>query len=120
MSDDTLLQVTQHDDVTVIHPASSINDRSMIIEFQDQLTTYVEQNRPKKLQVNFEYVKFFGSEGLSALIRAQRRVNDYDGQMNLCGMTDELRKVFQICKLDGTVFQIYDSCRDASAAFEDK
>lgn len=119
MSDASVLQVTQHGDVTVIHPGTSIAERGRIIEFGDELTKFVEENKPQRLQINFEYVKIFVSEGISALIRAQKRVNDYGGKMNLCGMSKDLRQIFKICRLDGPVFDIYDSCRDATVALED-
>ena len=119
MSEERLFQITKHGDVTVLHPAVTVDERIRIIEFADHLTKFVEENKPDKLQINFEYVKIFVSEGISALIRAQRRVNQYGGKMNLCGMTEDLRKIFKICRLDGTVFDIYDSCRDATAALED-
>ena len=119
MSDRKFIQITQHDDVTVIHPSSTINERDKILVFADELTQFIDDEKPAKIQVNFEYVKFFGTEALGALIRAQRRVHEYGGRMNLCGMTKELRRIFKVCALDGPVFHIYDSCRDATAALED-
>ena len=119
MSEENLFQITQHGDVTVIHPSTTLGDRARIFEFSDELTKFVEENKPEKLQFNFEYVKFFGTEAISSLIRVQRRVGAYGGRLNLCGMTKELRNIFKILKLDGPVFHIYSSCRDATAALED-
>ncbi|PAY17515.1 anti-anti-sigma factor [Rhodopirellula sp. SM50] len=119
MSDQKLFQVTQHDDVTVIHPPTSLGDREQIFEFSDELTKFVDEHKPKKLQFNFEYVNFFGTEAISSLIRVQKRVAAYGGRLNLCGMTKDLREIFKILRLDGPVFHIYSSCRDATAALED-
>ena len=66
-----LFQVTLHDDITVIHISKEVRDKERIMEFGDDLVAYIEEHRPSKVQMNFEYVLFFGSEAISALIRAQ-------------------------------------------------
>ncbi|MEM8671061.1 MAG: STAS domain-containing protein [Planctomycetota bacterium] len=119
MSEEIPFQITRHGEVTVIEPSGTISERDRITIFSDELIKFVTDEKPLKLQVNFEYVKFFGSETLTALIRTQRRVHEYGGRMNLCGMTDDLRRIFKLCNLDGPVFHIYNSCRDAMAALED-
>src|SRR6056297_385555 len=119
MGENTLFQITQHDALTVLYPDASINDRAMVNEFADQLISFVDETKPAKLQINFQYARFFGSEAVTALIRAQRRLESNGGKMNLCGMSKELRSIFRICRLDGPVFHIYDSCRDAAAALEE-
>ena len=115
MSDEKLVQVTRHGDITVVHPGTTVNERNLILEFTDQLIQFIEQEQPQKLQVNFEYVKYFSSEAFNALIRAQRRVKANTGKMNLCCVSKDLRKLFKACALDGSVFRIFDTARDATA-----
>lgn len=114
-----LFQVTLHDDITVIHISKEVRDKARIMEFGDDLVAYCEEHRPLKVQMNFEYVVFFGSEAISALIRAQRRIREFGGRMNLCGMTKDQRGVFRMCQLDGHVFEIHDLCRESMAALRD-
>ena len=118
MTEKKFIQITRHGDVSVAHLAAAINERDQILSFADELLQFIADEKPIKLQINFEHVKFFSSEGFNTLIRAQRRVREHNGQMNLCGLSRDLRKLFKVCNLDGTVFQIFDSCRDASEALE--
>lgn len=111
---ESVFYVTHYADLNVIHLARSIGER--IKEFTDELIAYFEVYRPSKVQINFEHVDFFGSETISALLRAQRRVNEYGGKMNLCGLSSEQRRVFRICRLDGVVFEIHDESQDSVAA----
>lgn len=113
------VQLTHHDGITVVHLGSSINDRAQIHEFADELLEFIGEEQPRRLQLNFEHVKFFSSECISVIIRAQRRITEQHGRMNLCGMSKDLRKMFKICNLDGTVFKIFNSCRDATTELED-
>ena len=111
-----VFNVTHYADLTVIHLPRTIRERERILEFTDELIAYCEMYRPAKVQINFEYVEFFGTEAISALLRAQRRINEYGGKMNLCGLSSEQRRIFRICRLDGQVFEIHDECRDSVAA----
>ena len=43
MSDRKFIQITQHDDVTVIHPSSTINERDKILVFADELTQFIDE-----------------------------------------------------------------------------
>ena len=119
MSDEQLIQITQHGDLTVVHPATVVNERFLILEFTDQLLKFVEEEKPAKLQVNFEYVKYFSSEAFNALIRAQKRITANGGKMNLCGLNKDLRMLFKACALDGPVFKIYDTGREATEALSE-
>jgi anti-anti-sigma factor len=118
MSEEQMIQVTQHGELTVVHPGTEVNERSLIVQFSDQLLKFVQEAKPAKLQVNFEYVKFFSTEAILALIRTQRAVSESGAQMNLCGLNPDIRKLFKLYNLDGTVFKIFDSCKDAAAALE--
>jgi len=118
MSELQVMQVTQHGDLTVVHPATKVTERAHIVQFSDQLLAYVKESKPMKLQVNFEYVKFFSSEAILALIRTQRVIAESGAHMNLCGLDKNIRKLFKLYNLDGTVFAIFDSCRDAAEALE--
>ena len=113
MSDEIPFQIQCQDDVTIIQVSETISERDRITIFSNELYRFVSEEKPPKVQVSFEQVKFFGSETLTALIRAHRRVREYGGQMVLCGMADDVRRVFKLCNLDGPVFQIYDSCQEA-------
>jgi anti-sigma B factor antagonist len=109
-------QVTYHDDVTVIHLDSTSLD-NVNFQWSDALVEFVEQQRPRRLVVNLELVDRIQSVAIGALIRLDKRMRAYSGQLRLCGMHRDLRQVFKVTKLDGAVFRIFDSCRLARESF---
>ena len=119
MTDNQFIQASQSGDVTIIHLAAMVNERALVIEFTEQLLSYVDEQKPTKLQLNFENVRFFSSEAINALIRANKRIKERNGRMNLCGLNADLRHMFKICGLDGTILEIHDLCSDATASLTD-
>ena len=57
---------------------------------------------------------------IGALRRVDECVRAYSGQIRLSGMPAAVREVLKITKLDGGVFQIFDSCRSARESFDSR
>ena len=53
----------------------------------------------------------------AALIRARKRVVQYGGEFRVCLVRQEMRHVLRVLKLDGTVFEIYDTLNEALLSF---
>jgi anti-anti-sigma factor len=104
--------------LTVIHADALLLERGVIFEWSDALAEFIEREKPGKLLVSFEQVKRFSSEAIGALIRAHRRVQAYSGQLKLCGLDPVARAMFRTANLDGTVFEIFDSCQQARESFQ--
>jgi anti-anti-sigma factor len=116
MADENHFQITHDGDVTVIRFETS-PPANVALPWADPLVEFVEQQQPKKLLLDFEAVTRFPSATIEALLRVDKRVRAYSGQMRLCGMCREVREVFKITRLDENVFQIFDSCRSARRSF---
>jgi anti-anti-sigma factor len=110
-------QVTRHGDLTVIQLDGLFLDRAVIFEWSDALAEFLEKEKPGKLLMSFEQVKRFSSEAIGVVIRANRRVQAYSGQLKLCGLDPVIRDMFRTANLDGTVFEIFDSCGQARDSF---
>ena len=110
------LQVTTNGDITTLHLPQKVLEEANALELE--LLDFVIEQKPMKLLISFDQVARCTSELIGPLIRARTRVRRYGGQIKLCSMSRGHREVFQICGLDGTVFQIYDSCREAAESFD--
>ncbi|MCK6457500.1 MAG: STAS domain-containing protein [Phycisphaerae bacterium] len=75
----------------------------------------VAADRPKKLILNLGQVQYMDSSGVGTLVELLRRVNAYKGKLALVGLTDRVRSVFEITKLD-KFFSIHATEDEAHAA----
>lgn len=87
-------------DVTFVTLADErILDEEQIRELRASLEPVIEKNQDKKLIVNFLNVKFMTSALLGLLVRVHKRVSELGGQLQLCNMDPNIRRVFEITKL---------------------
>lgn len=120
MAIEKFFHIQQMHDVTIMSLISEDEvDRLMMNDLQRAIIAFVEQERPLKLLVDFAGVRRFSSETISALIRARRRLTEYHGQISLCAMRPEVREVFRLMRLEGTVFDIVTSREDGLQLLQD-
>lgn len=96
--------------------ASHFVDRLVIYEFQEELINFVLAEHPQNLIVDFGRVQQISSETVNALIHARECILANEGTLFLCDLRPEIREVFQLLNLDGTLFQIHDSLSAALIA----
>jgi anti-anti-sigma regulatory factor len=89
-------------------------DRLLTNELQDELIKFVEAEKPSQLIISFQEVRRCSTEIINALLRSRKRMSAHDGKLQLCQMRDEIREVFRLLNLEGTVFNIYKTVSDAS------
>lgn len=68
-----------------------------------------------KIVVNFAKVSYIDSSGLATLIEMMQRIKKGDGRMSLVQMSDKIKSLFEITKLD-KLFSIYRTQEEALAA----
>lgn len=66
------------------------------------------------LVVDLTQVAFIDSSGLATLIEALQAVGKYGGKLRLCGLSTEVRKLFDLAQLS-TIFDLRESREDACA-----
>ena len=71
----------------------------------------------KKLVFDLSRVRFADSSGLGALISCLRKVNANGGELRLCGMSDQVRTLFELVRMH-KVFDTYATREEAVRAFD--
>ena len=72
-------------------------------------------SKPSPLVVDMSSVAFIDSSGLATLIEALQAVGQYGGKMRLCGLTPDVRKLFDLAQLS-SIFDLRDTRADALGA----
>jgi len=100
----------QHGEVTELRLANPANfDVPRYEELRDELNEFVDQHRPGKLLVDFSDVQYCSTALIAALVQIKKRMGPEGGQIRFCGMNDAVRDTFKWLRLDGTLFDIYDT-----------
>ncbi|MBS3733961.1 MAG: STAS domain-containing protein [Phycisphaerae bacterium] len=72
--------------------------------FQEQLVALLD-DAPEQLVVDFGKVAFIDSSGMASLVKVLSRARKQEAELVLAGMSDRIRGVFEIARLD-RVFHI--------------
>lgn len=96
----------------------SVGALNGIGEIAAAINEYVDHNKPKKLIVDFEGVKFFSSQALGLLIEIWRKLEKYQGKMVISGINPQLYRVFKITNLN-KIFQFFDDSQSAVKSFDE-
>ena len=91
--------------------------RPIINLTEEEFKTYVDENKPKRLVLNFKNVIHISSEFITALIRMQEQVKGNDGTMKLTHMNPVVLAPFKLTNLAGRLFMIYETTPQAIDAF---
>jgi anti-sigma B factor antagonist len=95
---------------------SSILDTLQIQTIADALYDLVDNRNKRKLILDFSKVRFLSSSALGVLITLRKKSAAIKGELAICAMRDDLRKVFTISRLD-KLFNFYDNEQKALDAF---
>ncbi len=110
--------VDQSGDVTELRLADpALFDIPRYEELRNELVSFVEQQRPSRLIVDFSAVGYCSTAVIAAVLMAKKRLDSVGGRMKLCGMSDAVRETFQMLKLEGAIFDIHTTKADAVDAF---
>jgi anti-sigma B factor antagonist len=111
------LEVSEVGDVTVVRFVDrKILDEASIQELGQELFQLVEQEKRKKLLLNFAKVDFLSSAALGKLITLDKKVKAQSGKLKFSNIRPEIYEVFAITKLN-KLFDIKDDEAGALAAF---
>ncbi len=106
-------------DVTVVRLSDPrLQEMILITELHDELLEYIEQYRPRRLLIDFALVTQCSSAVINSILLTRKRLMNYGGVVRLCSMHNQVRQAFRVLKLDGTLFEIYESLPEALNAFD--
>jgi anti-sigma B factor antagonist len=83
-------------------------------EFKRDIAPVLEANT--KLVFDLSRLRFTDSSGLGSFISCLRKVNAKGGDVKLCGMSPQVRAVFELTRLH-RIFDIYSTPEEAVRAF---
>ena len=113
MSENTQIQVTESDDVTIVRfNERRIIDQMMIQEIGSALFDLVDTQNKKKILLNFDTVDFLSSAALGKLITLNKKVKTAEGTLKLCSIRPEIYEVFALTRLN----QLFDIRADEAEA----
>ncbi|MDR3418503.1 MAG: STAS domain-containing protein [Nevskia sp.] len=101
-------------DVTVaLVPAEEL-DAGNSAEFKREAAPLMEATT--KLVFDLSRLRFVDSSGLGAFISCLRKLNAKGGDVKLCGMSKQVRAVFELVRMH-RIFEIYATREEAVRAF---
>ena len=89
----------------------------MITAIGRQIEEFISANRPKRMIIDFEQVKFFSSQVLGVLLNVRTKLKDYDGEVVVSAINPQLYRVFRITNLD-KIFEFFPDLDSAIKAGE--
>lgn len=100
------------DDVTIVAVQGQlvVTNRQ---EFKQAILDAVEQGSTTAV-IDFTDASYIDSSGLGALVSLSRRLRDAGGDLRLVGLSDELRTLFELTRLDA-LFPLFATRADALA-----
>ena len=104
-------------DVTIVNfNDASILDTAQVEQIGEELYDLVDQRDRRKIVLDFSNVRLLSSSALGVLVTLRKKADQIKGQIVLCGMREEIRKVFKITRLD-RMFTFCDGEGEALATF---
>jgi len=92
--------ITTEQDVTVATlRVGSILDGKIIEDIGKSLYELVDEKAVRKLVVDFRTVSFLSSSMIGVLVSLHKKAEEIDGEVILCGLKPNLKKVFEITGL---------------------
>lgn len=101
------VKTSQQDGVTIVQINGEIN-----ISTSPSLKKIFEKEASKKIVVDLEKVSYIDSSGLATLVEVLKRARSQGGALGLAGMSDKVRSLFEITKLD-KLFSIFPNQQEA-------
>jgi anti-sigma B factor antagonist len=102
-------------DVTVAQLPVEELDASNAADFKRDIAPLLETQT--KLVIDLGRLRFVDSSGLGAFISCLRKLNAKGGELKLCGMSKQVRAVFELVRMH-RIFDIFGTREEAVRAFQ--
>ena len=96
-------QVSKVNDVTVIEVEGQliVGNRN---ELKEKVLEKIELGE-QAFEIDFANTAYIDSSGLGVLVSLSKKIREHGGELRLSGLSEDLRTLFELTKLD-TLFQI--------------
>jgi len=111
------LEMEEMGHVAIVTPEGDVLDANNSPEFKQDVSSILES----KSQVVFDMsgLRFIDSSGCGALLSCLRKLNSKGGDLKLFGLSEQVRSLFQIIRLD-QILGTHETREDALKAFQDQ
>lgn len=103
------VKALEENGISIFQVSGEIN-----ISTSPDLRKSFEKQLSKKVVVDLEKVTYIDSSGLATLVEMLKKTKSQGGTLGLAGMTDKVKSLFEITKLD-KLFSIYPNRAQALA-----
>lgn len=87
-------------------------EESQLEKFERDLLALIEKSTEDRIIIDFAPVSFMSSATLGKLVKIHKKCKEFKVKLKLCAVSDEIREVFKITKLD----KLFDMEKDEAAA----
>jgi anti-sigma B factor antagonist len=94
-----------------------ILDEANIQQIGEEMFALVDQDKRRKIVLDFSNVEYLSSAALGKLITMNKKVKQAKGQLKLCEIRPQIYEVFIITKLN-KLFDIHDQVQGAVDSFK--
>jgi anti-sigma B factor antagonist len=108
------IRVEMTNEIAVVPMPVAELDAGNSAEFKRDMTPVVDGH--VKVVLDLAKLRFIDSSGLGAFISCLRKLNEKKGDLKLCGMSRQVRAVFELVRMH-RVFDIYATRDEAVRAF---
>ena len=116
MAEEIIGQITTEGDTAIItFNKSTVSNIDDISAAGENVSTFIDENQPKRVIFDFKGVKFFSSQVLGLLLEARTRVEAYDGGVFISSINPQLHRVFKVTNLD-QIFKFFPDVESAVKA----
>jgi anti-sigma B factor antagonist len=98
----------------VVLPVEEL-DAGNVAEFKREIAAVLEAHT--KVVFDLSRLRFLDSSGLGAFLSCLRRLNAKSGDLKLCGMSKQVRAVFELVRMH-RIFDIFSAREEAVRAFQ--
>ncbi|MEW6355845.1 MAG: ATP-binding protein [Planctomycetota bacterium] len=109
--------VEQVGDVIVVTPLVDSLEVGNSLEFSDAVTPVIRGK--SKVLFDMSRVCFVDSSGLKAIIWCIKQLDASEGDLKLCGLTEQVRSLFEIARMH-KIIDLFDTREQAIEAFQKK
>ena len=109
------LRVEKVDDIAILTIPEETLDAGNAQEFKKSVIPALEAN--DKMIFDLSRLLFVDSSGLGVILAALRTLNARGGDLKLCGLTKQVRVLFELVRMH-RIFEIFDTREEALRAFE--
>ncbi len=106
------LRVFYVEDVFVVElREKTLLNAALVGRLNAQLTAIAKRPGMRKMVLDFSEVRFISSQMLVSMLALNTAISEADGELILCGMCGEVRRVFRMMNLQKTLRTVSDTVR---------